>query len=259
MQVKLFAHQQVLCSAFYISCQHDTDHICCWALAMQQSIDISCPPGPEQQTQQWSAAGKQWDKRTDGRTPDQYIGPAQHTTRVVPISANVKPAEFWTTAGITMLQNNTHTHTHPFNGSLSGTTRASQYQKGKTNLDFTEARDSEWQWHQQGRMQVCTSHQTDNHASTSLLSFLQACPSCCPTNSVKALKATIHYYINLISTGFQYPPWLVSFLLPAPTILGLYAFSSPSVLLSLDTAYNSLKWISFVWSNLDTMWRIKHG
>jgi len=26
----------------------------------------------------------------------------------------------------------------------------SQYQKGKTNLDFTEARDSEWQWHQLG-------------------------------------------------------------------------------------------------------------
>jgi len=24
------------------------------------------------------------------------------------------------------------------------------YQKGKTNLDFTEARDSEWQWHQLG-------------------------------------------------------------------------------------------------------------
>jgi len=62
--------------------------------------------------------------------------------------------------------------------------------KGKTNLDFTEARDSEWQWHQLGHMQVCTSLQTDNHASTSLLSFLQAgCPSCRPTNSVKALKA----------------------------------------------------------------------
>jgi len=41
----------------------------------------------------------------------------------------------------------------------------SQYQKGKTNLDFTEARDSEWQWHQLGRMQVCTSLQTDNLAS----------------------------------------------------------------------------------------------
>ena len=42
----------------------------------------------------------------------------------------------------------------------------SWYQKGKTNLDFTEARDSEWQWHQLGRMQVCTSLQTDNHANT---------------------------------------------------------------------------------------------
>jgi len=26
----------------------------------------------------------------------------------------------------------------------------SRYQKGKTNLDFTGARDSEWQWHQLG-------------------------------------------------------------------------------------------------------------
>jgi len=41
----------------------------------------------------------------------------------------------------------------------------SRYQKGKTNLDFTEARDSEWQWHQLGHMQVCTSLQTDNHAT----------------------------------------------------------------------------------------------
>jgi len=66
----------------------------------------------------------------------------------------------------------------------------SRYQKGKTNLDFTEARDSEWQWHQLGRIQVCTSLQTDNHASTPPLSFLQAgCPACRPTNSVKALKA----------------------------------------------------------------------
>jgi len=66
----------------------------------------------------------------------------------------------------------------------------SRYQKGKTNLDFTEG-DSEWQWHQLGHMQVCTSIQTDNHASTPPLSFLQAgCPSCCPTNSVEALKAT---------------------------------------------------------------------
>jgi len=81
-------------------------------------------------------------------------------------------------------------HTHPFNGPLSGTAQVSRYQKGKTNLDFTGAIDSEWQWHQLGHMQVCTSLPTDNHASTSLLSFLQAgCPSCHSTNSVKALKA----------------------------------------------------------------------
>ena len=41
-------------------------------------------------------------------------------------------------------------------------------------------------------MQVCTSLQTDNHASNPPLSFLLAgCPSCRPTNSVKALKAWI--------------------------------------------------------------------
>jgi len=64
----------------------------------------------------------------------------------------------------------------------------SRYQKGKNNLDFTEERDSEWQWHQ---LQVCTLLQTDNHARTPPLIFLQArCPSCRPTNSVKALKAS---------------------------------------------------------------------
>jgi len=38
-----------------------------------------------------------------------------------------------------------YTHTHLFNGPLSGTIQVSRYQKDKTNLDFTEARDSEWQ------------------------------------------------------------------------------------------------------------------
>jgi len=47
----------------------------------------------------------------------------------------------------------------------------SRYQKGKINLDFTEARYSEWQWHQLGYVQVCTLFQTDNHASTPPLSF----------------------------------------------------------------------------------------
>jgi len=51
-------------------------------------------------------------------------------------------------------------------------------------------------------MQVYTSLHTDNHASTAPLSCLQAgCPSCRPTNSVKALKAflftALQYYLAI--------------------------------------------------------------
>jgi len=89
-----------------------------------------------------------------------------------------------------------HTHTHPFNSPLSRTIRFSWYRKGKTNPDFTEARDSEWQWYQLGHMQLCISLQADNHASTQPLRFLQAgCPSCRPTNIVKALKAEAIKYL----------------------------------------------------------------
>ena len=43
----------------------------------------------------------------------------------------------------------------------------------------------EWQWHQLGHMQVCTSLQTDNHASTPPLSFYRsdALPAAQPTAS----------------------------------------------------------------------------
>jgi len=99
----------------------------------------------------------------------------------------------WQNTDIGKFDGSGNTHT-PFNGPFSGTTQVSQYQKGKANLDFTEARDSEWQWHLLGHMQVCTSLQTDNHASTPPLIFLQAgCPSCRPTNSIKALKAWLMY------------------------------------------------------------------
>jgi len=75
------------------------------------------------------------------------------------------------------------THTHPFNGPFSGSIRVSRYQKGETNLGFIEARDSEWQWHQMGHMQVCTSLQTDNHASTLPLSFFTGRMPAQPTAS----------------------------------------------------------------------------
>ena len=82
------------------------------------------------------------------------------------------------------LNSNYSVHTHPSNDPFSGTTQVSWYQKDKTKLDFTEARDSEWLCHQMGHMQVCISLQTDNHESTTQV-FLQAgCPSCCqPTAS----------------------------------------------------------------------------
>jgi len=47
----------------------------------------------------------------------------------------------------------------------------SRYQKDKTNLDLTEAKDSEWQRHQLGHIEVCISLKTDNHASTPPLKF----------------------------------------------------------------------------------------
>jgi len=94
----------------------------------------------------------------------------------------------------------THARTQLFNTSFSGTTWVGRYQKGKTNLDFTEARDSSISW------AVCKSLQTDNHTSTPPLSFLQVgCPSCRPTNSVKALMVvaqllTQHWWINHFPT-----------------------------------------------------------
>jgi len=44
---------------------------------------------------------------------------------------------------------NTHTRTRTHTR-LMAFFQVSRYQKGKTNLNFTEARDSEWQWHQLG-------------------------------------------------------------------------------------------------------------
>jgi len=90
---------------------------------------------------------------------------------------------------------NIHTHTHPFNGPFSGTTRVSRYQKGKTNLDFTEARDSEWQWHQLGHRQVCTSIQTGNHASTPPLKFFTGrMPFLLPNQQRQSTEGTFEYF-----------------------------------------------------------------
>ena len=70
----------------------------------------------------------------------------------------------WNSDGHNCLKNR-YTTTTPIYGPLSGTTQVSLYQKGKMNLDFTEAKDSKWQWHQLDRVQVCTSPQTHNCAN----------------------------------------------------------------------------------------------
>ena len=98
-------------------------------------------------------------------------------------------------------------HTHPLNGQFSGTTQVSRYQKGKTNLDFTEARDSEWLWHQLEHMEVCTSLQTDNHASTSPLSFFTGRMPFLPPNQQRQsteginTKYTVTQKLMLTQTG----------------------------------------------------------
>ena len=105
----------------------------------------------------------------------------------------------WTTRTLSAMR---YTHTHPFNGPFSGTTQVSRYQKGKTNLDFTEARDSEWQWHQLGHMQVCTLLQTDNRTSTPPLCFYK--PDALPATQPTASKHWRHdITIYLIQWGIQ--------------------------------------------------------
>ena len=104
-----------------------------------------------------------------------------------------------------------------------------------------------WQWHQLDHMQViCTSLQTDNHASTSSLKFLRAgCPSCSPTNSVKALKeCKYHSVTQLFHVSYIY--FFTAYLQCFDTV-GWEAGSaySPQKNLSVEV----LAWLS-VWSEV---------
>jgi len=87
----------------------------------------------------------------------------------------------------------------------------SRYQKGKTNLDFTEARDSEWQRHLLGLMQVCTALQADSHASTPPLSFFTGQMPFLPPNQQRQSTegsglnsenyCKDHHKLSLLSSG----------------------------------------------------------
>ena len=116
-------------------------------------------------------------------------------------------------------------NTHTFNGPLSSTTRVSQYQNTKTNLDFTAARDSEWQWHQLGHMEVCTSLQIDKDASTTQLSLLQALPAVQPTAS-KHWRHLL-YYCNNNNNIVKYSCHIV---VSMNTVFGIFYFKLESIL-----------------------------
>jgi len=60
------------------------------------------------------------------------------------------------------------------------------YQSG-----FTGARDSEWQWHQLGHMQICTSPKTNNHAGTPPLNFFTGWMPFLPPNQQHQSTSTI--------------------------------------------------------------------
>ena len=55
-------------------------------------------------------------------------------------------------------------------------------------MNFTEARDSEWQWQHLGHMQVCTSLQTGNHASTPTLIFTGRMPFLPPNQQRQSIE-----------------------------------------------------------------------
>jgi len=80
----------------------------------------------------------------------------------------------------------TTTTLHSFCGLFSRSTRVSQHQEDKPLWTLLEQEMMGWQWHQLDHMQIsCTSLQTDNHASTSTLSFYRpdALPAAQPTAS----------------------------------------------------------------------------
>ena len=139
----------------------------------------------------------------DQSTAALWLTSCSHSCAPVAMQYNLVPVRGWLCC-VVGTQSQFIIYTHTRLTALFRTAQVSLYQKGKTDLDFTEARDSEWQWRHLGRKQVCTSLQTDNHTSIPPLSFLQAgCPSCRPTNSVKALKASTVHYNNLYSSTTQ--------------------------------------------------------
>ena len=127
----------------------------------------------------------------------------------------------WVNACSLLCSNNTHTRLMALCPGLPGWAST---KKRKTNLDFTEARDSEWQWHQLGHMQVCTSLQTDTTPAPHRSVFYRpdALPAAQPTASKhwrQYAAITLQYNHEDIVIGR-----LVQFLLPSYKCTGSAAY-----------------------------------
>ena len=94
------------------------------------------------------------------------------------------------------------THTHPFNGPFSGTTRVSRYQKGEPiwillEQETVSGSGISWAVYKSAPRSRQITTPAPHHSV-----FLQAgCPSCHPTNSVKALKAQLTLKLKYIHRG----------------------------------------------------------
>ena len=100
------------------------------------------------------------------------------------------------------------TTTIPVHGLSSRTVWVRRYEKGKTSLNLSEARDDGvkgWQWHQLDYMQtVYTSLHTKPNQHL-IAEFLHAgCSSWCPTISVKALTTEKYISTGSSNTFFHY-------------------------------------------------------
>ena len=122
-------------TASYVNCQRGTARICRSAPAVQLSIYISCPPGAQQQTRSSAVQRANYQtNHTDDRplhrpcsVNDIALGTQQQTHSSTVQRANdetdtdgptVTDPAVRTMRVVSMI----HTHTHQFNGPLSGTT-----------------------------------------------------------------------------------------------------------------------------------------
>ena len=99
-------------------------------------------------------------------------------------------------------------------------------------------------------MQVCTSPQTDNHASIPPFSFLQAgCPSSHPTNSVEALKvqSCLASEAQTIHVLLQWPELLA---IAFDTCLPTLAWKCRSILILLAEISSSRKGVNSLPSSI---------